>query len=392
MAYLQNAGSHLLALQTGGAPPRAPKDIEGSSWQPKLLNRDMLTKLSAQVSPLQNDVGSHLLKLMSQVVAYRRDSGGNKKRWKNQVLEPAFFLFNHKAKYSSSVNFFLQIRTDDFLGFKNALTWAKMDPREWNNIRCVSFFLLLWSKIGKMMQNVHSLEAPRHKSLAHRTRIPLHASPAWLEAAAGNSSAMPQRSAPQTTEPSSSPWQESCPVGHEAPDAPGCAIRGHHGSMPSRVHRSRPWSGQRFQAYTNFPALMHSYPETHALREESAVEGSTWSLLQDPTPKIPACLLTCWWIQSQGFRPPDWWMPDPLPLASMSPLLIHVCCGGTFGTKSKSGKCCQMQPPNGLSNRKSQHVKSKSGKKNGQENHNIKKPLDPLCINFVLGEPAQVNL
>ena len=133
-------------------PPRAPKDIEGSSWKPKLLNRDMLTKLSAQVSPLQNDGGSHLLKLMSQAVAYRRDSGGNKKRWKNQVLEPAFFLFNHKAKYSSSVNFFLQIRTDGFLGFKNALTWAKMDPEksmrmewmEWhqmpppvpNSIRC----------------------------------------------------------------------------------------------------------------------------------------------------------------------------------------------------------------------------------------------------------------
>ena len=68
-----------------------PKDIEGSSWKPKLLNRDMLTTLSAQVWPLQNDGGSHLLKLMSQVVAYRRDSGGNKKRWKNQVLEPAFF-------------------------------------------------------------------------------------------------------------------------------------------------------------------------------------------------------------------------------------------------------------------------------------------------------------
>ena len=125
MAYLQNAGSHLLALQTGGAPPRAPKDIEGSSWKPKLLNRDMLTKLSAQVWPLQNDGGSHLLKLMSQVVAYRRDSGGNKKRWKNQVLEPAFFLFNHKAKYSSSVNFFLQIRTNGFLGFN--LTWRTED-------------------------------------------------------------------------------------------------------------------------------------------------------------------------------------------------------------------------------------------------------------------------
>ena len=163
MAYLQNAGSHLLALQTGGAPPRAPKDIEGSSWKPKLLNRDMLTKLSAQVWPLQNDGGSHLLKLMSQVVAYRRDSGGNKKRWKNQVLEPAFFLFNHKAKYSSSVNFFLQIRTDGFLGFKNALTWAKMDPREWNDIRIhkmcffLSFFFLLLYWSGWLNHSTHPL-------------------------------------------------------------------------------------------------------------------------------------------------------------------------------------------------------------------------------------------
>ena len=142
-------------------PPRAPKDIEGSSWKPKLLNREMLTKLSAQVSPLQNDGGSHLLKLMSQVVAYRRDSGGNKKRWKNQVLEPAFFLFNHKAKYSSSVNFFLQIRTDGFLGFKNALTWAKMDPREWHDIRIhkmcffLSFFFLLLYWSGCTIQHTH---------------------------------------------------------------------------------------------------------------------------------------------------------------------------------------------------------------------------------------------
>ena len=44
----------------------------------------------------------------------------NKNHAKIQVLEPAFILINHKAKSSSSVNFFLQIKTDGFLGFNHA--------------------------------------------------------------------------------------------------------------------------------------------------------------------------------------------------------------------------------------------------------------------------------
>ena len=145
MAYLQNAGSHLLALQTGGPPQEHLR-----------ISKDRRENQSCWTGTcLQNWVRRcDLYKMMVAAISWNWCH----RSWLTEEIQEGikndektrFWSLHFLAKYSSSVNFFLQIRTDGFLGFKNALTWAKMDPREWNNIRCVSFFLLLWSKIGKM--------------------------------------------------------------------------------------------------------------------------------------------------------------------------------------------------------------------------------------------------